>query len=95
MEAKFLARSTASIPDKKRFLIIGEVVEGQVKPGMKVGVPLNSSIHIEGSVCGVEFLNTADGCKLAIAFECESKDELELWAAMNIGGGEILVLRDE
>src|SRR5262245_16033628 len=94
LKARFQARSTSTIPDQNRFVILGEVVEGDVRPSMRFEVRLNSSVVVQGVISGIKTINTADGCKIGLVIDCESSEELKTWAALNIGDGELLNLLD-
>ncbi len=92
--ARFLVKATEQIRDIKRLAILGEVLDGRVTAGMKTLIRLNSQLSVEVTVSGIEVLNTAEGCKIALSIQCESVEELEMLVALNVGEGEVLELRD-
>lgn len=94
METRFQVRSTSSLPDRKRFLILGETLDGSIRPGMKIFVALNNSIKVHATVAGVETVRKEGACEAGLSIDCGSEEELQMWIGLNIEGGEILRLTD-
>lgn len=94
MSVKFRASSTFALRDKKRLMIEGKTIEGTLKPGMKLGIPLNKLTSVTVIVSAVAALCKEGACDTALAIDCETDGELDRPAALNIGDGEILELSD-
>jgi hypothetical protein len=83
--SKFLVNSTFALERRRLFVLAGSITEGQIRAGMIVNVPLNSSLSIAEQIQSIEFIRRTDGREdvcLCIAYE--SSDELEMWKALNL-----------
>ena len=82
---RFHVRDTFEITtDRKLFVMAGSVVEGQVRAGMFVHVPFNSSLDMTAKIHSIEFARRHGGEDVCLCFESEP-DALELWRGLNIG----------
>jgi hypothetical protein len=83
--SKFRVNDTFTLESRRLFVLAGSIVEGQIRAGMIVNAPLNSSLLISGQIHSVEFARRSGGrddvC-LCIAYE--DSDELGLWKALNL-----------
>ncbi len=95
MRTVFRVQSARPIRDKKRFVILGEVLEGVLKIGMNVSVPLNRGVNIQGKVAAIETVCRDRACDSGFSIECDSDEELDVWVALNIGEGEELLLSED
>ncbi len=92
-KAKFRAVGSFLVRSRRLFVIVGDVVEGTVVPGMTVRLPLNPSLTVAASVKAVEYVDILHEGKsyMGLALEYEHPEELEFWMAMRISG-EVLEL---
>ena len=58
---RFHVRETFEIPDRKLFVIAGSIVEGEIRAGMFVRVPLNSETGMRLLIDRIEFAHRQDG----------------------------------
>ena len=83
--SKFRVNDTFALESRRLFVLAGSIVEGQIRAGMIVNVPLNSSLLISGQIHSVEFARRTDEREdvcLCIAYE--GSDELGVWNALNV-----------
>ena len=91
--SKFHVNHTFSLESRRLFVLAGSVVEGAVKVGMCVHVPLNNSISISEPIHSIEFARRPGGDEdLCLCINCRDLDELELWRGLNIGDETLDVL---
>jgi hypothetical protein len=91
--SKFRVKDTFALELRQLFVMAGSIVEGQIRAGMIVSVPLNSSFLVSGQIHSVEFARRIDGGEdvcLCIAYE--DSDELGLWNALNVQNETVDVL---
>jgi hypothetical protein len=81
---RFHVRETFEIPDRKLFVLAGSIVEGQIRPGMFVPVPFNSSLEMTARIHSIEFARRSGGEDVCLCIESEP-DALDLWRGLNIG----------
>jgi hypothetical protein len=82
---KFWVNHTFALEPRRLFVLAGSIVEGQVRPGMIVNVPLNSSLLISGQIHSVEFARRSDGREdVCLCITYEDPDELAVWNDLNI-----------
>lgn len=65
---KFHVRDTFEIPDRKLFVMAGSIVEGEIRRGMFVRVPLNSETGIRLLIDSIEFARRQDGEDVCLCF---------------------------
>jgi hypothetical protein len=58
---QFHVRHSFEIPDRKLFVMAGSIVEGEIRTGMFVRVPLNSDTGIRLFIDSIEFARRHDG----------------------------------
>ena len=58
---RFHVRDTFEIPDRKLFVVAGSIVEGEIRTGMFVRVPLNSETGMRLLIHSIEFARRQDG----------------------------------
>jgi len=90
MNAKLHAKGTTIICKReKRLAIYGEIIEGNVKKGMHVLIPINSGLLIKIEIESVEYLDKIKDGKSYIALvlkpEENVEEEIELIQDLNIG----------
>jgi len=83
--SKFRVRNTFVLESRRLFVLAGSIVEGQIRAGMIVNVPLNSSLVISGEIHSVEFTRRSDGREdICLCISYEDSDELGVWNALNV-----------
>ncbi len=93
--ATFYASGSFLLRERRLFVIVGDVLEGEVRAGMKLSVPLGG-IALTTRVASVEFVDVIHERKayLGLAIECADPDELDFWMGLGISG-ETLTLESE
>ena len=88
MSAKFLAVGSFLLRSRNLFVIVGDVVEGEVREGMQLVLPLNGSVSVTGVVNSVEFVDILHEKRtyIGLAIAYEDPQELGFWQAMAISG---------
>jgi len=83
--SKFRVNDTFVLKGRRLFVLAGSVVEGQIRAGMIVKVPLNSSLSISGQIHSIEFARRTDGREdVCLCIACEGSGELDVWNGLNI-----------
>ena len=82
---KFQVKDTFALESRRLFVLAGSIVKGQIRAGMIVNVPLNSSLVVSGEIHSVEFARRADGREdVCLCISYEDSDELGMWKALNV-----------
>lgn len=93
MTARFRVDDAFALESRLLFVLAGEIVEGTVRAGMVLHVPLNSSLTVTALVHGVESLRAAGTAgSTALTIRADDDLDLALWEGMRLGDGEILSL---
>ena len=83
--SKLRVNDTFALESRRLFVLAGSIVEGQLRAGMIVNVPLNSSLVVSGQIHSVEFARRADGREdVCLCISYEDSDELGVWNALNV-----------
>jgi len=83
--SKFRVNDTFALESRQLFVLAGSIVEGQIRAGMIVNVPLNSSLLISGAIHSIEFARRTDGREdVCLCITYEDSDELRVWNALNV-----------
>jgi len=92
--AKFLAVGSFLLRSRNLFVVVGDVVEGEVREGMELVLPLNGTLSVNGKITAIEYVDVSheQRCYLGLAIACDDAEEAGIWSAMNISG-ETLDLR--
>ena len=92
---RFHVRDTFEVTtDRKLFVMAGSIVEGDIRAGMFVRVPFNSSLEMTARIHSIEFARRLGGSEdVCLCIESEP-DALELWHGLNIGD-ETLEITDD
>ena len=94
--AKFFVDSSFVSEVQQSFNMLGRVADGEVRSGMIAQVSFNSSFSIAEVIDRIEYARRSDGSELTcLCFDCDSKDELDLWRDLNIGDEIIEVVKAE
>jgi hypothetical protein len=81
---KFHVKDTFEIPDRKLFVIAGSVLEGEIRAGMFVHIPFNSSVARTAQIHCVEFARRQGREDVCLCVESEP-ELAELFRDLNIG----------
>jgi hypothetical protein len=86
MSAKFYAVGSFHLPSRNLFVIVGDVLEGSVRPGMTFAVQLNPGIAVTSNVAQVEMVDVRYMGKAYVGLAVEYVDpaELDFWLALDI-----------
>ena len=77
------------IASRSLFALPGIVLEGKLKPGLHVYLPLNNSMSISAPIEAVEYVDTSSHGRIAICLKYEDDSDLEFWSELNIGDEEL------
>ncbi|MCP4111827.1 MAG: hypothetical protein GY749_40925 [Desulfobacteraceae bacterium] len=100
MKAKFHAEGTLviNIGGRKKNTVYGDIIEGVIKKGMHIYIPLNKSFNLSFEIEGIEFIDKRSEQKayvcLVLKPETDTGEYTELLETLNIGD-EILEITDE
>lgn len=88
--AKFKAKGTAILHNGgERSAIYGDIVEGEIKTGMYVQVPFNSSFSMASEIESIEYMdnpeNNASYIALVIKLEENTDEVAKFIQGLNIG----------
>jgi hypothetical protein len=83
--AKFFVIGSFFVRSRNLFVAVGDVTEGEVKPGMSVSVDL-SHIRVSTTVSNVEVIDVVFRGQdyLGLAFAFEAPEDLEFWQALRM-----------
>jgi hypothetical protein len=70
--------------DRKLFVMAGTVVEGEIRAGMFIRVPFNSSLDLTARIHSVGFARRHGGEEVCVCFEFEA-DAFDVWRGLCIG----------
>ena len=77
-------------------MLAGEIVEGSVRPGMVLQVPLNDMVIITAPVHGVEAVDAlGQRSHTGLSLKCEDDIDLSLWRGLNLDGHVFAVVEPE
>ncbi len=76
------------------FVLPGEVVEGDVRPGMFLSVPFNSSLELTAPVHAIEYASSSADRSLSLVVKCEREEDLELWASIGLQDEDLIITED-
>jgi uncharacterized protein (DUF1015 family) len=83
--SKFRVNDIFALESRQLFVLAGSIVEGQIRAGMIVNVPLNSSLVVSGQIHSVEFARRADGREdVCLCISYEDSDEPGVWNTLNV-----------
>jgi len=84
--AKFHVKDTFAIEGRQHFVLAGSVVEGEIRPGMFVHVPFNSSTAMTARIDCIDFARRVGGHEdTCLCIRYTEPGELELWRGLEIG----------
>jgi hypothetical protein len=85
MRSRFLVTDTFNLGIGSYFVIVGEVLEGTVRPGQMVRTPAG----LDAPVHGVEIISGQGRAKPALTFRYRDVAELAAWEALKLPGHTI------
>lgn len=93
--AKFRVKDTFAIEGRPHFVLAGSIVEGEVRAGMFVQVPLNSSTAMTARIDCIESVRRLGGHEdTCLCIRYAEPEELELWRGLDIGAETLNVTTD-
>jgi hypothetical protein len=96
MSARFLVEYTFEIAERGLFVLAGEIVEGAVRPGMVLEVPLNDMVFMTAPVQGVEAVDApGQRSRTGLTLRCEDDLDLSIWRGLNLAGHVFAVVEPE
>jgi hypothetical protein len=96
MSVLFRVEYTFEIAGRGLFVLAGEILEGTVRPGMVLQVPLNDMAAITAPVHGVEAVDAlGQRSRTGLTLKCEDEIDLSLWRGLNLDGHVFAVVQPE
>jgi hypothetical protein len=93
LNAIFKVHKTFRLPSLSFFVFAGEIIQGTVKPGMKIQIVVNGNTEITVPVDRIEFIRT-DGRELvALTTTVTDPQEAEMYEQLDVVG-ECLAVSD-
>ena len=93
MPALFRVEDTFAITLRGLFVLSGEVVEGTVRTGMLLQVPLNDAVTMTAPVHGVEFVDgPGQRSRIGLTLQYEDEADLAFWRGLNLQGHDFAVV---
>lgn len=91
--ARFSVVGSFYMPARSLFGAVGDVIEGEIKPGMTVGVR-HGNLLFTGPIASVEVIEVDFRAQayLGLVFGFEEKFDLEFWSSLRIGGEVLEIL---
>jgi hypothetical protein len=94
--ALFQCESTFEIPERRLFVLAGQITSGIVKVGMQILIPFNSQVSMAMEIHSIEQINsTSHEAKLGICHVVEADDDLAMLIGLNIGGELLKIVEPE
>ncbi len=90
---RFHVRDTFEIPGRQLFVMAGSVVEGEIRAGMFVRVPLNSSLGMSVRIHCIEFSRRHGGEDVCLCIESET-ELAEVLRGLDFGGETFEITTD-
>jgi hypothetical protein len=81
---RFHVRDTFSINDKSIFVMAGFVIEGEIRAGMLVRMPVGATVMMTAEIDRIEYVRRPDGDVVCLCIRCAKPEEVTLWQALNI-----------
>jgi hypothetical protein len=94
MGAKFKVSRSFALPDRRTFVLAGSVVEGEVRAGMFVHIPLNSELTVVVPIDAVEYASRAKSEEVRLCLNYADPEDLEIWKGLNLGGQVLQVAKE-
>jgi hypothetical protein len=91
MAARFRVADTFNLQNRRYFVIYGDILEGVVRAGMDVVLPLETLRGIRRQIASVEFVDNIGKRKawLGLVVEYTSDEDLESLHAIKLKGREL------
>jgi len=86
MGGKFKVSASFALEARRTFVLAGSVVEGEVRAGMFVRIPLNRELTVVVPIDAVESASRAGVEEVCLCLNYAEPDDLEIWKGLNLGG---------
>jgi hypothetical protein len=87
MSTLFRVEDTFAITLRNLFVLAGEIVEGTVRAGMVLQIPLNDMVTMTAPVHGVEFVDgPGQRSRIGLTLQYEDEADLAFWRGLNLQG---------
>jgi hypothetical protein len=74
-------------------VLAGSVVEGEVRAGMFVRIPLNHELTVVVPIDAVESARRAGADEVCLCLNYAEPEDLEIWKGLNLGGTVLAVAK--
>jgi hypothetical protein len=83
---KFRVTESFALESRSLFVLAGSIVEGDIEPGMLVGIPFNPAVSMTAPIDAIEVALRPGGAEdVCLCFRYADDEELSFWQALNIG----------
>jgi hypothetical protein len=89
MEATFKVHKTFRLPSRALFVFAGEIIEGTIKAGMNMQIPMNGSFAIDVLINEVSFVHTDGVGLVALTTVLDDPQDADIYEQFDVSG-EIL-----
>ncbi|MCD1261252.1 hypothetical protein B5M42_020845 [Paenibacillus athensensis] len=76
--------------DEDTFILQGNILTGQILPGMQIHAPLNSSLCVTGDITAIKETDRMDHYDIFIS--CSDPEEMNIWYMLNLTGYELEIV---
>ena len=96
MAARFRVSGTFTLSSRHNFVVVGDIVEGIVRTGMRLPLPSNAPAGCSGRIIGVEYVDSLRErvFKIGLRLAYASADELFFWKSVPVEGADVQLLDD-
>jgi len=92
---KFHVKDTFAMESRSQFVLAGAIVEGEIRPGMLVWIPLNSAIVPTARINCIEYVRRSGGDEdTCLCISYTGPEDLEFWSGLNIDDETLEVRAD-
>ena len=92
---RFHVSGSFVIESRRLFVLARSVLEGAIRPGMSVSVPLNPQLSMAARIHSIEFARqTGGGEDTCLCVLCDEPSELDIWRALNLAD-EVIEIKGE
>ncbi|QPF75556.1 hypothetical protein G8A07_23315 [Roseateles sp. DAIF2] len=91
MSATFRVHQSFVLSARSLYVFAGQVVQGDVRPGMKIRIAISEGLEMEMPVEGVEALRQDGGELVALTVALEDPDDADFLQQLDVVGESLVV----
>jgi hypothetical protein len=93
--ARFHVIDTFALEGRKLFVLAGSIIDGEIRAGQSVVIPLNSALTMSARIESIGFARRSPSREdVCLCLNFADLAELEIWQGLNIGNETIEVVED-